>query len=52
MCNEHYGTIFYADNVVLLSESVVNMQKMINTCYVYIVKFGICFNKKKQNRWV
>ena len=27
ICNEHYGTIFYVDNVVLLSESVVNMQK-------------------------
>ena len=27
ICNEHYGTIFYADDVVLLSGSVMNMQK-------------------------
>ena len=51
ICNEHYGTIFYADDVVLLSGSVVNMQKMINICYDYVVKFGICFNPKK-TKWV
>ena len=49
ICNEHYGTLFYADDVVLLSGSVVNMQKMINICYDYGVKFGICFNPKKTN---
>ena len=28
ICNEHYDTIFYADNVVLLlSGSAMNMQK-------------------------
>ena len=47
ICNEHYGTIFYADYVVLLSGSAVNMQKMRNICYDYGVKFGICFNPKK-----
>ena len=47
ICNEHYGTIFYADDVVLFSGSVVYMQKMINKSYDYGVKFGICFNPKK-----
>ena len=51
ICNEHYGTIFYADDVVFLSGSVVNMQKMINICYDYGVKFGICFNQKK-TKWM
>ena len=51
ICNEHYGTIFYTDNFVLLSGSVVNMQKMINICYDYGVKFEICFNPKK-TKWI
>ena len=51
ICNEHYGTIFYAGDAVLLSGSVVNMQKMINICYDYGVKFGTCFNPKK-TKWV
>ena len=48
--NEHYGTIFYAD-VVLLRGSVVNMQKIINICYDDGVKFGICLNPKK-TKWM
>ena len=51
ICNEHYGTIFYADDVVLLSGSARNMQKMINICYDYGVKFGICFNPRK-TKWM
>ena len=46
-CSEHYGTIVYTDDVELLNGEVVNMQKMINLCYDYGVKFGICFNPKK-----
>ena len=51
ICNEHYGTIFYANDVVLLCGSVVNMQKMINICYDYGVKFEICLNPKK-TKWM
>ena len=51
ICNEQYGTIFYADDVVLLSESVDNIQKMINMCYDYGFKFGISFNPKK-TKWM
>ena len=49
ICNEHYGTIFYTVNFVLLSGSVVSRQKMINMCFDYGVKFEIFFNPKKQN---
>ena len=37
ICNEHYDKIFCDDDVVLLSGSVENMQKMINMCYDYMV---------------
>ena len=51
-CNKHYGTIFYADDVVLLSGSVVNMQKMMNICYDFGVNLEYVLIQRKQNRCV
>ena len=31
----YYGTIFYADDIVLLGTSARKMQKMIDICYKY-----------------
>ena len=42
-----YSTIFYADDIILMSASRRKMQKMINICNEYGLQFGICFNAKK-----
>ena len=33
----YYGTVFYADDIVLLGASVMKVQQMLNICYTYIV---------------
>jgi hypothetical protein len=45
-----YGTIFYADDVLLMSGSVIKMQKILDMCYEYGVMFGINFNPAK-SKW-
>ena len=45
----YYGTIFYADDIVLLGASARKMQKMISVCYKYGNKYGITLNPAKTN---
>ena len=47
----YYGTIFYADDIVLLGASARKMQKMIDICYKYGNKYGMTLNPAKTN-WV
>ena len=42
-----YGTIFYADDIVLLGASVKKMKRMLKLCCDYCHKFGICINPSK-----
>ena len=39
-----FGVLFYADDVVLLSDSVIKMQNMLNICSLYGKQCGINFN--------
>jgi hypothetical protein len=45
----YYGTIFYADDIILLGGSVIKMQKMIDICCKYGLVYGIRFNPNKTN---
>ena len=42
-----YGCIIYADDVILLSPSLLGLQAMLDTCTQYIVSHNIVFNRKK-----
>ena len=33
----YYGTVFYAEDIVLLGASVMKVQQMLNNCYTYIL---------------
>ena len=44
------GTIFYADDIVLLGASACKMQKMIDICYKYGNKYGNTLNPAK--KWI
>ena len=46
------GCLCYADDVILLSGSVVKLQLMINICYSYAVEWKFTFNGKKSCRMV
>ena len=45
----YYGTIFCADDFVLLGASACKMQKMIDIYYKYGNKYGITLNPAKTN---
>ena len=45
------GTIFYADDIVLLVASARKMLKMIEICYKYWNKYGITLHPAKTN-WI
>ena len=45
-----YCALFYADDIILLSGSVSEMQKMLNICNEYGKKYGINFNERK-TKW-
>ena len=47
----YYGTIFYADDIVLLGASVDKMKRMLKICSDYCHKFGICINPSK-SKWL
>ena len=47
----YYGTVFYADDIVLLGASVMKVQQMLNICYTYCNKYGICLNLAK-SKWM
>jgi hypothetical protein len=45
--NINAATIAYADDVLLLSGSLVGLQSLVNICVEYGLKFGISFNAAK-----
>ena len=47
----YYGTVFYADDIVLLGASVMKVQQMSNICYTYFYKYGIYLNSAK-SKWM
>ena len=47
----YYGTVFYADGIVLLGASVMKVQQMLNICYTYCNKYGIYLNSAK-SKWM
>ena len=44
----NYGTIFFADDIVLLNASERKMQKMIDICYKFGNKYCITLNPAKK----
>ena len=47
----YYGTVFYADDIVLLGASLMKVQQMLNICYTYCYKYGIYLNSAK-SKWM
>ena len=47
----YYGTVFYADHIVLLGTSVMKVQQMLNICYTYSDKYGMYLNSAK-SKWM
>ena len=43
----YVGCIVYADDIILLSQSVSCMQKMLNMCDLYAAEFDVKFNSTK-----
>ena len=48
----YIGCLTYADDIILLSASVVHIQRMLDTCYACSVELGIKFNAKKSALFV
>ena len=53
----HVGTVFvgcilYADDIVLLSGNCYGLQKMVDICSDYGIRFGIRFNSSKSQTTV
>ena len=47
----YYGTVFYADDIMLLGASVMKVQQMLNIYYTYCYKYGIYLNSAK-SKWM
>jgi len=47
--NCYVGCILYADDIMLLSGSILNLQKMLNICYDVSLVLGISFNGLKSH---
>ena len=47
----YFGSIFYADDIVLVGASARKIQKMIDTWRSYCEKHGICLNPNK-TKWL
>jgi hypothetical protein len=47
LCNEFFGCLFFADDILLLSGSILHLQLMLDICVSYGVEFDIVFNKVK-----
>jgi len=45
--DKYIGCIVYADDVILLSSSVVKLQKMLDICYDTGLELDVVFNSKK-----
>ena len=50
MVGLYYGTIFYADDIVLLGASAEKMKRILKLCYDCCNMFGICINPSK-SKW-
>ena len=48
----YIGCLTYADDIILLSASVVHLQRMLDTCYFCGVELDIKFNVKKSALFV
>ena len=47
----YYGTVFYADDIVLVGASKMKVQQMLNICYTYCYKYGMYLNSAK-SKWM
>ena len=47
LCSIYIGYIAYADDIILLSASICDMQSMINSCFTEGAKIDIIFNASK-----
>jgi len=45
----YIGCIVYADDILLISASVVQLQQMLDLCFSYADDLDIHFNHKKSN---
>ena len=43
----YLGCLLYADDIILLSQSILTMQKMLDICTEYGCEFDIRFNASK-----
>ena len=48
----YFGCLLYADDIILLSASIGNLQKMLDLCYVQRSAVDIVFNAKKSSLFV
>ncbi len=44
---EYYGCLSYADDFVLLCPSVTGLQRMVNLCSEFGLKFSVTYNANK-----
>ena len=49
---EYIGRIVYADDIILLSASVVMLQNMLNVCHTKRLEIDVVFNAKKSTLFV
>ena len=49
MYNQFIGCIMYADDLLLISASVIDLQRMLNSCNSVGCELGIKFNSTKSN---
>ena len=47
ICNQFAGCILFADDILLLSGSVIQLEKMLDICYDYGINMDISFNANK-----
>ena len=43
----YFGTVFYADDIILLGASVRKMKEMVKICCNYCCRYGIHINATK-----
>ena len=49
---EYIGCLVYADDIILLSASVVMLQKMLSVCHITGLEIDVVFNAKKSTLFV
>ena len=50
--NVHVGCLSFADDIMLLSASVRQLQCMLKVCYQYCFKWDLQFNAKKSSKYL